>query len=148
MFNFLLENYRRFSKANKYIIGFIYGGNVYYIVTKDIDKYAKLDTTPNKGYSIRVYLNDSLKIEMLKQNPQYLCKANHFYKLLNNSKYNKGDIFEALVLKKHYKKWTKNNEPFFKTGDMKYKGEQYQIKFERATFTNEKQIKRLIAAGE
>ena len=32
----------------------------------------------------------------------------------------------------------------YKCGDMKYKGVQYQIKFERATLTTEKQINRLI----
>lgn len=145
MKQFLTENYLKYSKADYYIIGYIFGGNVYYSKVTDIMPFLKLDkASRNAGYSLRLNITKAEKIQLLELNPSYLCKAKHFYKLVKNSKYNKGDIFEMLILKKYHKKWKKSNTPFYEKGDMRYKKQEIQIKFERATFTNEKQIKRLI----
>ena len=145
MFEFLKVNYNKFSKADKYIIGFIYDGNVFFAIVNNIDDYVKLDkASRNAGFSLRLNLTKAAKIQLLTLNPTYLCKAKHFYKVVKNSQYNKGEIFEKMVFAKFCKKWEKDNTPFYESGDMKYKGIQYQIKFERATLTNEKQIKRLI----
>lgn len=145
MFTFLITNYKKFSKADKYIIGFIFNGNVFYVVVDDIEQYVKLDkASRGAGSSLRLNLTKAVKEQLLTLNPTYLCKAKHFYKIVKNSKYNKGDIFEKIVFAKFYKKWKKDNTPFYKMGDMKYKGVQYQIKFEHATLTTEKQINRLL----
>lgn len=145
MFDFLRFYYNKLNKADKYIIGFIFGGNVFFVIVDDIDNYIKLDrASRNNGYSLRLNLTKAAKIQLLTLNPIYLCKANHFCKVVKNSQYNKGEIFEKMVFSKFHKKWKKDNIPFYISGNMKYKGVQYQIKFERATLTNEKQIKRLI----
>lgn len=145
MKQFLTENYLKYNKADYYIIGYIFGGNVYYSKVTDITPFLKLDiASRNAGYSLRLNITKAAKIQLLELNPCYLCKAKHFYRLVKNSKYNKGDIFEMLILKKYHKKWRKNDTPFYEKGDMRYKKQEIQIKFERATFTNEKQIKRLI----
>lgn len=146
MKQFLQNGYKQFNKADYYIIGFIYGGNVYYIALQNIDDFVKLDrASRNNGYSLRLNLTKAAKIQLLECNPQYLCKANHFYKLVKSSNYNKGEIFEQLIFKKFRKKWKKDNKPFYICGDMTYKKKQIQIKFERATLCTEQQIKRLLS---
>ena len=145
MQDFLISHYNKFSKADKYIIGFIFGGNVFFIIVDNINEYLKLDkASRGAGYSLRLNLTKAVKMQLLALNPTYLCKANHFYKVVKNSQYNKGEIFEKMVFTKFHKKWKKDNKPFYECGDVKYKGVQYQIKFERATLTTEKQINRLI----
>ena len=42
--------------------------------------------------------------------------------------------------------WTKDNVPFTAGGDIEVDGIAYQIKYEKATFTNEKTLARLKAA--
>ena len=129
MFEFLKVNYNKFSKADKYIIGFIYDGNVFFAIVNNIDDYVKLDkASRNAGFSLRLNLTKAAKIQLLTLNPTYLCKAKHFYKVVKNSQYNKGEIFEKMVFAKFRKKWKKDNIPFYESGDMKYKGVQYQNK--------------------
>jgi hypothetical protein len=66
-----------------------------------------------------------------------------FETLVEESKYNKGEIFEKLVTENFGQEWTKDNVPFTKGGDLTVNGIAYQIKFEKATFTNEKTLARL-----
>lgn len=147
MKTFLTTNYNKFSKADKYIIGYVFNGNVFFVVVDDIAQYVKLDTVSGRsGYSLKLSLTNTVKNQLLKLNPTYLCNAQHFYKAVENSQYqySKDDVFEKMVFAKFYKKWKKDNIPFYIAGDMKYKGVQYQIRFENAILTTEKQINRLL----
>ena len=46
-------------------------------------------------------------------------------------------------LEPYYDEWEKDNVPFTEAGDIEVNGIAYQIKFEKATFTNEKSIANL-----
>ena len=58
-------------------------------------------------------------------------------------KYNKGEIFEKLVTEQFGQTWVKDNVPFTDDGDLTVDGIAYQIKFESASFINEKQMMRM-----
>jgi predicted RNA-binding protein with PUA domain len=58
--------------------------------------------------------------------------------------YNRGDVFERLITEKAGQVWTKDNVPFTMAGDIEWNGVAYQIKFEKATFTNEKSLMNLM----
>lgn len=148
MKTFLAVNYNKFSKADKYIVGFVFNRSVFFAVVDDIDQYLKLDTVSSgKGSCLKLSLTNTEKRQLLKLNPTYLCNTQYFYKTVENSQYSKEDAFKKLVFAKFYKKWEKDNIPFYKGGDMTHKGVQYQIRFENAILTTEKQIKRLLKAA-
>lgn len=145
MLTFLTTNYKKFSKADKYIIGFVFNGKVFFVVVDDITQYLKLDTVNHgTGSCLKLSLTNTTKNQLLKLNPTYLCKAPHFYKTVDNSQYSKDDIFEKMMFAKFYKKWEKKYTPFYVAEDMTHKGVRYQIRFENAIVTTEKQIKRLL----
>ena len=62
--------------------------------------------------------------------------------MFEESKYNRGEIFEKLVTEFYGQKWEKDNVPFTDDGDLTVNGIAYQIKFQKATFTSEKQLAR------
>lgn len=72
-----------------------------------------------------------------------LCSKEFFETTAKESKYNKGEIFEKLVTEYFAQEWTKDNIPFTEAGDIEINGKAYQIKFEKATFTNEKTLAKM-----
>ena len=58
--------------------------------------------------------------------------------MVETTKYNKGEIFEKLITEYFGMKWEKDNVPFTEGGDIEINGKAFQIKYEKATFTNEK----------
>ena len=74
---------------------------------------------------------------------EILCSAEMFEMLCNESKYNKGEIFEKLVTERFGQTWEKDSVPFTDDGDLTVDGIAYQIKFESASFINEKQMMRM-----
>lgn len=48
-----------------------------------------------------------------------------------------------MVTEFYGQEWTKDNAPFTEDGDLTANGIAYQIKFEKATFTNEKTLARM-----
>ena len=71
---------------------------------------------------------------------QMLCSEKYFEELVANSKYNRGEIFEKLVTEYFGQVWVKDNIPFTEAGDIEVNGISYQIKFQKATFCNEKSL--------
>ena len=56
-----------------------------------------------------------------------------------------GEVFEKMETEKAGQTWTKDNVPFTIDGDLTVDGIAYQIKYEGATFTNEKTLAKLTA---
>jgi hypothetical protein len=67
--------------------------------------------------------------------------------MVSDSKYNKGEIFEKLVTEAYGQEWVKDNIPFTEAGDIEVDGHAYQIKYEKATFTNEKSLMKMENRG-
>lgn len=146
LFNALLDKYNRLSFTHLYIFGFIFKGNVYFVETtsKILPLILTLDTASRgQGYSIRFNPTIAQKTLLLSNGAKILCSVEYFESMVKESKYNKGEIFEKLITEMNGQKWTKDNADFWKDGDLTVNGKSFQIKYEKATFTNEKTLARL-----
>ena len=74
-----------------------------------------------------------------------LCSVKYFNEVYSGCKYNRGEVFEKLVTEHFGQEWVKDNVPFTEAGDIEVNGKAYQIKYDRATFCNEKSLANLAA---
>lgn len=145
LFEHLFGIYEDKAFTNKYIIGFTYRKVVYmaHMDSSMVKSVMKLDkASRGQGYALRYKPNTDQKIYML-QFAKTLCSAEFFDDMVKNSKYNKGEIFEKLVTESYGQTWVKDSVPFTDDGDITVDGVAYQIKYESATFSNEKSLYRL-----
>ena len=144
----MIETYRKYSKAEAYLLGFEQNGKLYTTLTDELrDDCLKLDkAAESKGgmYKIRVRVSSKIKA-MLIATGKAVCWGS--VELMNyNDKYNKGEHFERLATEKLTgETWVKDSIPFYVAGDIEYKGMQVQIKFDGAELTNEKILARITA---
>ncbi len=147
MLKMMIDKYNTKAFTHEYIFGFTLNHIVYMVKTNaEILPYIlKTDrASRGQGMSLRFCPTKAQKIRLLSENcVTALCSDKYFTEMWKESKYNKGEIFEKLVSEYFGIKWEKDNIPFTKGGDIEIDGIAYQIKFEKATFTNEKTLARL-----
>ena len=147
LFKSMIDRYNEHSFTHQYIWGFIYKGNVYMTITDSsiMNLICKLDrASRGAGYSLRFCPNTDQKMLLMAQSTtELICSKAYFDDMVANSKYNKGEIFEKMVTEKFGQVWVKDNIPYTDAGDIEVYGIAYQIKFEKATFTNEKSLARM-----
>lgn len=146
--NLMIEFYNTNAFTHNYIFGFRMAGNIWYVtVTAEIlPELLKLDkASRGAGYALRFKPNKAQKILLMSYGAKVLCSELFFDELAENSKYNKGEIFEKLVTEMNGQTWEKDNVPFTDDGDLTVDGIAYQIKFEKASFINEKQMHKMMA---
>lgn len=151
IFENMVKYYISKSYTHNYIAVFTFNGVVYMVIVGNdlFNNGVKLDkASRGAGYSIRFKPTKSDKINLLAKGAKVLCSIEYFEELVKNSKYNKGEIIEKLVTEYYGQEWKKDNVPFTDDGDLTVNNIAYQIKFERATFINEKQIARMRAEGK
>ena len=142
LFKMMIDRYNAVAYTHNYIWGFVYKKTVYMATTTaEIMPYiCKLDrASRGAGYALRFCPNAEQKIALLPY-AQPLCSEAYMEDLKAESKYNYGELFEKLVTEKFGQVWTKDNVPFTKAGDIEVDGVAYQIKYQKATFCNEKSI--------
>lgn len=142
LYSNLIDRYNAISFTHHYIFGFTYKGNVYackttsevlpYILT--LDKASR-----GAGYTIRFKPNTTQKLFLLK-NSEVICSVKFFEELTAESKYNRGEIFEKIIIENAGQVWKKDNLKFTEAPDVTINNIGYQIKFEKATFVNEKSL--------
>jgi len=146
IFNALINGYNELAYTHNYMFGFSDNGTIYCAIgTADLLPYVcTLDkASRGAGYSLRFKPNKAQK-ELLKTCELIsICSANFFNETVANSNYNKGEIFEKMVTEYFGQVWEKDNVPFTEDGDLTVNRIAYQIKFEKATFTNEKSLKKM-----
>lgn len=145
LLNNLINRYNNLSFTHNYIFGFIYKKNVYAVVaTSEILPYIlTLDmASRGAGCALRFNPTNEQKVFLLSKGAELICSKEYFEQTVVESKYNKGEIFEKMVTEKCGQAWVKDNVPFTNGGDLTVDGIAYQIKFEKATFTNEKFLAR------
>lgn len=145
--NEMINAYNSVAYTHNYIFGFVFNGVVYEVNTTEeiLPEILKLDVA-SRGYGKALRFCPTKEIKMsLVGIATPLCSVEVFTYEVKNSKYNKGEIFEKLVTEKFGQVWEKDNVPFTKAGDVEVNGIAYQIKFEKATFCNEKSLANLVA---
>ena len=148
LFNHLINEYNRLAYTHEYIFGFTYKGVVYSVKVdaKVLPYVLKLDkASRGAGYSLRFKPTNEQKLYLIAQGATVVCSEKYFLDLVAESNYNKGEVYEKLETEKVGQTWTKDNVPFTEDGDLTVDGIAYQIKFQGATFTNEKTLARLTA---
>ena len=136
----LIDFYTASAYTDHYIFGFSYKGNIYMAFAGDSDLPAimKLEAASRgQGYSLRFKPNAAIKVALL-PSAKVLCSTKFFEDMVNSSKYNRGEIFEKLVTEYFGQSWVKDHIPYTEAGDIEVNGVSYQIKYEKATFINEK----------
>lgn len=148
LFKTMLDKYNKLSFTHRYLFGFHFKKNIYIVeATSEILPFIltleKASSKNGGGYGLRFNPNTEQKTLLLSKGAQVLCSKEYFEEIANNSKYNKGEIFEKMITEKCGQMWHKDNLPFTVAGDIEVNGIAYQIKFEKATFVNEKTLARL-----
>ena len=145
LFKTMIDRYNAVAYTHEYIWGFEFHGVIYMAKTNaDMMPYiCKLDkASRGAGYALRFCPKTEQKV-MLLPYAEVLCSAEYFKAVKAECGYNKGETFEKLVTEYYGQTWVKDNVPFTKDGDLTVDGIAYQIKFDRATFCNEKSLANL-----
>ena len=143
----LQDNYNSISFTDIYILGWILNHVVYMAICnrETVDRVTCLDrASRGAGYALRFKPNKSQKMLLMTCGAEAICSEKYFNEMVAESRYNRGEIFEKLVTEKFGQVWEKDNVPFTIDGDITVDGTAYQIKFEKATFTNEKSLASLM----
>lgn len=148
MFEYLIAEYNRLAYTHDYIYGFEYKGVVYAVKTTDVvmPYVLKLDkASRGAGYSLRFKPTNAQKLLLIAKGAEVVCSIEYFNEVVKELPYNKGEVFEKIITENNGQTWTKNSVPFTIDGDLTVDGIAYQIKYQGATFTNEKTLARLTA---
>lgn len=147
IFHNLISFYTDRAYTSNYIFGFTCAGMVYAVTVHNADDLLPFVMTLDKasrgqGYALRFKPNKGQKaLLMEKGEVMALCSVEFFMDSVENSKYNRGEVFEKMVTESLFgQEWEKDNIPYTDGGDVESEGIAYQIKFEKATFTNEKSM--------
>lgn len=139
----MIRNYRKFSAADSYILGFIYKHEVYMIEVKEImPRYMRVEHESSKKGScakLQLRLPQNYQKQLMRKGA--ICLGNEE---ILNGKYNKGVEFERLISEMNGQTFRgKDNVPFYVEGDLEIDGKQVQIKFNGAQIVVERTLKKL-----
>lgn len=140
----LVRGYEAKAYTNAYIYGFTYKGMVYGVKVQNLTEAGLRVSKASRGngYALRFRPNMAEKATFL-ENAFSVCTKEQFDHMVANCKYNRGEVFEKLITEMCGQVWEKDNVPFNMGADLTYKGVAYQIKFQNATFCNERQLARI-----
>lgn len=139
----MIRNYRKFSAADSYILGFIYKHEVYMIEVKKImPRYMRVEHESSKrGGCAKLQLRLPQKYQKQLMKKGAVCLGNEE---ILNGKYNKGVEFERLISEMNGQAFRgKDNIPFYIEGDLQINDKQVQIKFNGAQIVVERTLNKL-----
>lgn len=139
----MIRNYRKFSVADSYILGFIYKHEVYMIEVKEImPRYIRVEHESSKKggcAKLQLRLPQNYQKQLIKKGAT--CLGNEE---ILNGEYNKGVEFERIISEMNNQIFLgKDNVPFYIEGDIEIDGRQVQIKFNGAQIVVERTLKKL-----
>jgi hypothetical protein len=149
----LVDYYTETAYTDNYIFGFVSANMVYAVSLKKADDILpyimKLDiASRGQGYALRFKPDKAQKALLLSYGAVAICSADMFEDMVSDSKYNRGEVFEKIVTEQMFNQvWEKDNVPYTDGGDITSHGVAWQVKFEKATFTNEKTMMNMRSRG-
>ena len=118
------NNYKAISGAHTYILGFELNKELYMVTRKQVGQFLSYEqASRGQGMGLRLRMKKADKVRLAKKG---ICLGS----------------IERLVHEHFGQTWEKDNKPFTKCGDIQVNGVEIQIKFDGATFTNEKTLAR------
>ena len=146
IFMHLINGYNSKAYTHEYVFGFIFENTVWAVKADSsfLPYVLKLDkASRGAGFALRFCPNRQQKAMLLSLGAIALCSKDYFTAVCASNKYNKGENFEKLYTEYCGQTWVKDNIPYTEAGDIEVDGVAYQVKFEKATFTNEKSLARM-----
>lgn len=155
LFKKMIDGYNKIAFTHNYIFGFTYKGTVYasYQIADILSFVTTLDKAKEKKDGMALRFKPTVKQKvLLLANAEPLCSSTYFEacckeKYLNAKgervKYNRGEVFEKMITENFGQVWIKDRTPFSENADVIRNGIPYQVKYEKATFTNERSLANL-----
>lgn len=148
---FMIQKYDIHNYTHLYIIGIKWKKQVIACVVTSavLEKIVTLDrASRGEGYSIRFKPNMKTRMYILRNALETfkICSVDELERVAKTEvgkRTNRGSAFEKLVTEYFGQEWCKDSVPFTEAGDIEINGKAYQIKYEGATFCNEKQLRGL-----
>ena len=144
----MIKNYRKFSAADSYILGFEYQHNIYAIEVNEIaPRYMRVERLSSRKGGAR-----KLQLRLTKTYKEQLIRKGA--RLIGNEEiligeYNQGVEFERVVFEMNGQEFRgKDNIGFWVEGDIEINGKQIQVKFNGAQIVVETTLERLKRAGK
>lgn len=139
----MIRNYRKFSAADGYILGFIYKKMLYCIQVAEImPRFMKVEKESSKKggkQKLQLRLNNKYMEQLIKQGA--ICLGNQ--EIISNGN-NKGVNFENLIYTlNNQQPRPKDNIGFWVSGDININGKELQIKLNGAQIVMENTLKNL-----
>lgn len=131
-----IKNYRKFSAADGYILGFSYKGNIYAFYEKEIPpRYIIEDEESTKrgaGLKLRFRMTKKQKNLLIRKDKAFIIGDTSLFSFEKN----KGIAFEKMIFERLNAPYGgPNNVPFWEKGDISIRGQEYQIKYEGGQIT-------------
>ena len=139
----MIRNYRKFSAADSYILGFEYKHQIYMVEVNEImPRYMTVERESSKKGGAR-----KLQLRLKKEHKEALIRKGATLignEDILNGQYNKGIEFERIVSEMNGQTFRgKDNVGFWVAGDLNIEGREVQIKFNGAQIVVETTLERL-----
>lgn len=140
----MIRNYRKFSAADGYILGFIYKKMLYAIEVPEImPRYIRLEHTSSKtGHKkkLQFRLTNKYMEQLIRKGA--VCLGGQ--EMVISDEWNKGVVFERLIYSLNSQEPRgKDSVGFWESGDINIDGRELQVKFNGAQIVIEDTLERL-----
>ena len=148
----MIRYYRKFSAAERYILGFVENHIVYMVEVDEImPRFLTIEqASRNQGENLRLRSRKTHKAALMKHNAIALGKDTELIDSighLNNkgkmAYWNKGEMFEKMVTEYFGQIWEKDTVGFWVQGDINLNGVEVQIKLADATLMDTNKMHKL-----
>ena len=139
----MIKNYRKFSAADAYILGFEYKHNIYSIMIDEIPpRYMTVERESSKkggAQKLQLRLKKAYREQLIRKGATLIGNENILI-----GQYNKGVEFERIISEMNGQEFRgKENVGFWVEGDLEIDGKQVQIKLNGAQIVVETTLERL-----
>lgn len=139
----MIKNYRKFSAADSYILGFEYKHNIYAIEIEEIPpRYMTVEHESSKkggAAKLQLRLKKAYREQLIRKGATLIGTEDILI-----GEYNKGVEFERVISEMNGQEFRgKENVGFWVEGDLEIDGKQIQIKYNGAQIVVEKTLERL-----
>lgn len=151
--DYLVHEYARRAYTHAYIFGYAEKGTIYAARVENATEilgaitYTDCASSKNGGTISLKYRQNKDRIALITSvasEIRPICSVENLENLFRNSRHNRGQIFESLTVEAFGAiKNPNDHDDFTKAGDLTIGGKAYQVKFNKATFTDLKTLRNL-----
>ena len=139
-----IRYYRKFSRADAYILGFVYKHDLYCIIVDEImPRFMRVEKSSSKkgGHEkLQFRLNNALKEQLIRKGAEKIGTETDLLEIAGN----KGVSFERMVYRMNGQEpRPKDSVRFDKGGDININGIEYQIKLDGAQIVEFKTLNKI-----